>query len=109
MIADDSMDVAVGVFDDKVVLKFPHPIEHIALDGQNSIDIARAMTDAAMELRDGVKPVGDTLKAELIDRHRDTLIPRINMLLGTQRENRVITNGRLSMQIIDIVFSEIFS
>lgn len=102
-------DVGVGILNNKVVLKFHEPVEAIEFDAQNCIDIAMAMTDAAYELKNGVKPVGDTLKADLIERHRDTLIPRVNMIMNSTREKKTVTNGRLSMTIIDTVFSEIFS
>ena len=109
-------DIGVAVVNGKVVLKFfregtteSRNVQQIELDHQNAIDIARGMTDAAWELRDGVKPVGDSLKAELIERHRDTLRPRLNIMLNSTRENKTVTNGKLAMSIIDVIFSEIFS
>ena len=104
-----SVDVAVGIVKGKIILKFPSPMEHIEFDSQNAIDIARAMTDAAFEIRDGVKPVGDTLKTELIERHRDTLIPRINLMLNSLREKKKVSNGNLSMQLIGTMLSEVFT
>lgn len=73
---------------------------------QNAAEMLTAM---AFEADTQLKPVGETLKAAIVERHRDKLIPRISIMLHGARENKKLTDGQLALQIVDVVFSEIFS
>lgn len=91
-----------------VVQRFKRRMDEIRYEPENAIDVARAMTDNAFEARDGVKPVGDTLKAELIERHRKTLQTRVALILNSKREDRTVSNLKLAQQLVDVCLSEIF-
>lgn len=103
-----NVEMMVGNENGKVVVIFNEPTQRIEFDPQNCIDVARCMTDNAFEARDGVKPVGDTLKAELIERHRMTLTQRLSLMLGTMRQDRLITDGVLSQRLVEACLKEIF-
>ena len=42
-------------------------------------------------------------------KHRKRLLPRIELMLNSQRENRNVTNRALATQLVDAIFSEVFS
>ena len=92
-----------------VVLKFDRDVDYIEIEPQNALDIVEAISAAAFEARDGMKPLGPALKASLIERHRDVLIPRVSLMLGSMREDKLKSNGDIALRVIDSVFSEIFS
>ena len=41
-------------------------------------------------------------KAALVDKHRSVLIPRLNVIFNSLRENKTVTNEQLARQIIDV-------
>jgi hypothetical protein len=108
-VSQNPVNVAVGKEDGKVILKFDRDVNHIEMDPQNALDITEAIATAAFECRDGVKPVGPALKAELIEKNRDELIPRITLMLAGMRGNKKMTDGSVAVAIIDTVFSKVFS
>jgi len=91
-----------------VIQRFKHPVEEVVYEPQNAIDVARAITDAAFEARDGMKPVGDTLKAELVERHRFTLTNRLALMLGTLRRDNKKTDGQVAQAMVEACLKEIF-
>lgn len=105
---DGNAEMVIGVEDRKVVLRFKEPQQYVIFDPPNVIDVARALTDAAYEADSGLKPVGDTLKAELVERHRMKLTHRLSLMLNTLRGDKTVTNGRLAQQMIEACFREIF-
>lgn len=94
--------------DKQVHILFNRPTEFIAFDAKNAVDVAMAMTDCAFEADVGLKPVGDTLKQELVDRDRATLLRRITLVLGSIRKNDKKTDAQVAQEIVDIVSNEIF-
>lgn len=102
------VEMVIGHEGGKVFQRFKKRMEVVLYDPENAIDVARAITDHAFECRDGVKPVGDTLKAELIERHRKTLTTRISLILNSTRENRTVSNLKLAQQLVEICLAEIF-
>lgn len=105
---DGKVEMVIGHEDGKVFQRFKKRMEVILYEPQNAIDVARAITDHAFEARDGVKPVGDTLKAELVERHRRTLTTRLGVIMNSQRDNKVVSNAKLAQQLVDVVLHEIF-
>lgn len=103
-----NVEMAVGQDKGNVILKFKDPVDLVEFEPQNAIDVAMAMTDAAFECRDGVKPAGDTLKAELIERHRMTLTNRFAMMIGTMRGDIKRTNGKIAQELVEAALKEIF-
>ncbi len=91
-----------------MILKFDRDVGHIEVEPQNMLDMAECMVAAAFEARDGIKPVGKALKASLIEKHRDVLIPRLALMLRGMREDKLKTDGYIALRIMDIVCNEIF-
>ena len=102
------VEMAIGPDSGKVILKFKAPVDLVEFEPQNALDIAEALSKAAFESRDGVKPVGDTLKAEIVERHRKTLYNRLAVVLNSTRENKTISNLNLARQLADICLKEVF-
>jgi len=107
-VSQKSVQVAVKGEDGKVILKFDRDINYLEMEPQNTFDIAEAMCSAAFECRDGVKPVGTALKAELVERHRMRLTQRLSLVMNGSRENRTISNAKLAQQLVDICLAEVF-
>jgi len=105
---DGNIEMIIAPEDGQVVMRFKEPVEFVVFDPQNMIDIATALTDAAFEARDGLKPVGDTLKAELIERHRMTLTHRFSRMIATMREDKKVSTGKLAQELVDASLKEIF-
>ena len=102
------VEMIVGQDKGKVILKLKKPVDLIEFEPQNAIDVAMAMTDAAFECRDGVKPAGDTLKAELVERHRMTLTNRFALMIKTMRLNNRLTDGKMAQELVETALKEVF-
>jgi hypothetical protein len=100
--------MVVGKDKGHVILKFKDPVDLVEFEPQNAIDVAMAMTDSAFECRDGVKPAGDTLKAELIERHRVTLTNRFAMMIRTMRLDKKRSDWQVAKELVDKALGEIF-
>lgn len=103
-------EVEMVIFHDggKVHQKFKRRMELVIYDAANAIDVARAMTDAAHEAETGLKPVGDTLKASLVEQHRFKLTQRVALMLGTMRQDTRLTDGTIAQRIVEVCLKEIF-
>lgn len=104
----ESIDIAVGTLNDKVVLKFPHAIEYVELDAQNCMDISEAMASAAFEIKHGLPAAGPALKAELVEKHRMQLTQVIAFNLNSTREDKTISNGRLAQDVVETCLKAVF-
>lgn len=104
----NSVEMHLGIEKGKVVMRFESPQQFIVFDPLNVQMIALRLTDLAFEADTGLKPVGDTLKADLIQRHRETLTSRLNLILSSKRDNKHISNGQLANLLVDVCLSEIF-
>lgn len=104
----ENVEMIVGQENGKVFLRFQRPMEVVIFDPQNMIDVATAMTDAAFEARDGIKPVGDTLKSELIERHRITLTHRFAHMISAMRGDKKRSDGQMAKELIEAALKEIF-
>ena len=82
--------------------------DHFMLPPQDAINVAEVLTQMAFEVDTGLKPVGPALKASLVQKHRDILIPRIATMLGSLRENRLLSNGDVALKLMDAVCNEVF-
>lgn len=105
---EENVEMIVGQENGKVFLRFRRPMDVVVFDPQNMIDVAMAMTDAAFEARDGVKPVGDTLKAELVERHRVKLTNRFAMMIKTMREDKKRSHAQMAKELVEVALKEIF-
>jgi hypothetical protein len=102
-----SIEMAIGLEQGKIHIEFFEPQKFVDLDPENAVAIACHITDLAFEANTGLKPVGDTLKAELIERHRMTLTTRLAHILGTLRRSEM-TDGKLAQTLVERVLQEIF-
>jgi hypothetical protein len=105
---DGSVQMVIRLEDSKVVQRFERPMLFVKYDPRNAVDIAKALTGLAFEADTGLKPVGETLKADLVQKHRDVLIPRISLMLNSLREDKLKSNGQIALSIMDAVCGEVF-
>ncbi len=106
--------------DGKVVLLFsrrhetsgdfvPEKTDHFMTDPAGALAMAECISTMAFEADTGLKPVSDTLKASLVQRHREKLLPRMELIIRSLRENKLASHQQLAGQLLDTVFSEVFS
>jgi len=103
------VSVAIKADGGKVIIKLDREVSYIEIDPDNMLDMVEAMTAAAFEADTTLKPVGDTLKASLIKKHMDILLPRVTLLIGDMRNDIKKSNKQMARTIMDVSFSEIFS
>lgn len=114
------IDMQVVARDKAVVLLFsripsdsttpvPAFTDNMRMDPETAMLAAQMITDMAFEADESIKPVGNALKASLVEKHRSVLIPRITTMLGSLREKKTLTNEQLAVQIMDRFCSEVFS
>ena len=107
MIGHEGGQVAVA-FSRTPEFNAPVAIDRWIMDPVECLEITEAMATAAFEARDGVKPVSSALKAELVEKHRMKLTARVAVMLGTLREDKTRSNGRVAQDVVDACLLEIF-
>jgi len=116
---NENIDMQVVARDRAVTLLFsrrpddngdpaPAAVDHMTMDPETALLAAQMITDLAFEADSSIKPVGPALKANLIEKHRAVLIPRITTVMNSLRTKRTVTNQQLAVQLMDIVCSEVF-
>ena len=102
--------------DGKVMLLFskrvdgelkPAQTDHLMLDPEAAVYAAELLTSVAFEADTNLKPVGDTLKASLVDKHRKKLKGVFETVLRTGINHKVGL-GKLATQLLDEMCKEIF-
>lgn len=81
--------------------------DHLILDPAKALDAAEILTGMAFEADTGLKPVGATLKASLVDKHRKMLKPIIETVLRT-KINAKRPLEEMSVAVLDEMCKEIF-
>lgn len=109
MFSQENVSVAVKCNGPLVVMAFDRDIGFLELQPDQAVSIAEAITASAFEADTSLKPVGDTLKAAMVEKHRDKLVPRISLMLGSMRDKKKLSNGQIAVMITDAVCSEVFS
>ena len=79
------------------------------LSASDALQFSTLLADLAFEAETGLKAAGPALKAELMDRHRTTLINRLSVMLNSMREKKTTTNRGLAKQMVDAMMAEVFS
>ena len=87
----------------------PAMTDNMVLDPATAMVCAQTLVDMAFEADSSIKPIGPALKASMIEKHRSVLIPRIASMMNTLRENKLVSNDQLAVQIMDRVCAEVFS
>lgn len=109
MTKQKSVSVAIKADGGVVVLKFDRDVSYLELEPNNCLNITEAMAAAAFECQnDGIKPVGSALKADLVQRHREILVPRIALMLTGMRQDRLKTDGYIAEQLVSTMLAEVF-
>lgn len=98
----------VSTFDRKVIQHFPHPLEWIALEGEEAIALGMCLMDRAYEARPDLKPVDNNKKHEFIERHRKTLTRRLEVILNSTREKKTTSNAKLAKELVEVMLREVF-
>jgi len=128
---DKPLSVAVTVHDRQAVLHLSQPREYIALSGsepvhvaaklmtaavdadasqgQHTVDMCLAIIDAVYEANPLMKGAGWTAKQEMLDRHRRTLIKRLEVVLNSTREKKKVGNARLAQELVEICLKEVMA
>jgi hypothetical protein len=114
----DNREMQIAARDGKIVLLFsrvkpngdkvPAKLENFDFPVSQAAKMAQLIVDLAFEEDSSLKPVGDVLKAELVERHRTTLTARLALMLGTLREDREKTNGQVAKLLVDAMLKEVF-
>ena len=113
--SDDSVDVAIGVFDGKVIAQWKDATTEIVFDPKNAYMIGIALSKAAMEAHRGNSSdskdleflAGElaTQKVKITDARRDLLIGKVATILKTFAEQGR-TPGYCAMHAVDTVLAD---
>ena len=87
----------------------PAETDNLQLDPPAALAMAELLTDMAFEADDGLKPVGPALKANLVDKHRRKLLPRLTLIIKSRREVSTVSHHDLARLLLDAVFNEVFT
>lgn len=79
------------------------------LSASDALAMSTLLADLAFEAETSLKPAGDVVKSELMDRHRVKLIDRLSVVLNSMREKKTTSNRGLAKQMVEIMMSEVFS
>lgn len=104
---EGSVEMVLDIRDGMVVQEFQRPMKRVIYEPRNIIAVATKMTDLAFEADTKLKPVGDSLKAELVERHRVTLINRLALVLKDKRMTKM-NDRALSRMLVEIMLREVF-
>jgi len=108
IVSASNVEMALYNEDGFVIQRFKQPMIEVKYSPENAIAIARAITDNAFVARDGVKPLGDTLKSELIEQHRIKLTQRFTLMLASLRLNKNKSDGQVALALVEAALKEIF-
>jgi hypothetical protein len=81
---------------------------NMLLSAGDALTMSSLIADLALQEDTGLR-IPEAMKAELVQRHRKTLMDRITVVLNSQREKKTISNRSLAMQLVDIMSKEVFS
>lgn len=115
---DPTRDVQTQVVhrDGKVVMLFskrvdgqlvPSAADHLMLDPDAALYAAELLSAMAFEADTNLKPVGDTLKASLIEKHRRKLKGVFETVLRSGINKRLGV-GKMATQLLDEMCKEVF-
>jgi hypothetical protein len=114
-IGDGKTEVAVGDENRKVVLRFPKPVNYIAMDPENALAICGAMMKSALYCKTGRMPRSQTVeqlmgdlrgqfKKDITKEHREVLIKRCLMMMDSLERQKKPPLYRAEA-IVDILLS----
>lgn len=110
----DSVAVAIGVFDGKVIAKWHAPVDQITFDPKNAYTVGLALSKAALEAHRGSSVNGDAdfvagqlteQRITITDAQRDLLIGKVATMLKTFIDQGKWP-GYIAMHAVDLVLSD---
>lgn len=104
----NDIEMVLYIDGESIVQRFNRSLSEVRYDPENLLVVVEEMAKLAFEAKEGLKPVGSALKAELVEKHREKLIPRLAVMLGSMRENKKYSNGQIAVALMDAVCREIF-
>lgn len=87
----------------------PAYTRNFLLSASDALAFSTLLADLAFEVETSLKPAGDVVKAELMERHRVKLIDRLSVVLNSTREKKTTNNRTLAKQLVGIMMAEVFS
>lgn len=107
--SDNKPTMSVSVYDGKVVQHFPHALEWLALEADESVRLGYTLIERGWEARPELKPLDDNKKHDLVERHRRTLTKRLEVVLNSLREKKTMSNRTVAKQLVQLMLNEVFS
>lgn len=89
--------------------KRPAFTSNFLLSASDALAMSTLLADLAFEAETSLKPAGDVVKAELMERHRVKLVDRLAVVFNSTRERKTTSNRQLAKQVVDICMAEVFS
>jgi hypothetical protein len=87
----------------------PAYTSNFLMSASDALVCSTMLADMAFEVETSLKPMGNTVKAELMNRHRAKLIDRLQVMLNSLRERKTTNNRNLAKQLVDEMMHEVFS
>lgn len=116
-VKNNNLEMQIAARDGKIVLLFSRrkpngdtvksKTDNFDFPASEAQRMAQLITDLAFEIDTSLKPVGETLKAELIERHRVTLTQRLALVLATVRPDSKKSDGQIAKECVDIMLREV--
>jgi hypothetical protein len=113
------IEMAVAARDGQIHLLFnekdatgevrPAYTPNFLMSASDALVFSTLLADLAFEVETSLKPAGDVVKAELIERHRTKLINRLTVVLNSTREKKTTSNRGLAKQMAEILLKEVFT
>ena len=110
-----SVDVAVGVFEGKVVARWQEPVTEITFDPQNAYTVAHALANAAVEAYLGKKKNAHDIqvvdgqlaqiKMVVTDMQRDMMVATVASIIKTFVDQKK-SPAYIAMHCVDAVLRE---
>lgn len=94
---------------DQAGQRVPAYTPNFLMSAGDALAFSTLLADLAFEAETSLKPAGDVVKSELMDRHRVKLIDRLTVVMNSIRERKTTSNRNLAKQLVDIMLSEVFS
>lgn len=98
-----NVEMVIDIADGRVIQKFRQPMDYVAFDPPNAVQIAEAIKTAAEKIDPTLKPsILLATPADILERHRDTLAQRFAVMLNSMREQKRISNGKLALEMAEV-------
>ena len=110
----DSVQVAIGILDGKVIAKWHAPVSEIAFDPQNAYSVGMALSRAALEAHQGKATGKETefiagelaqVKVKVTDAQRMAMVMSVSTIVRTLMDQKR-TAGYIAQCAVDAVLQE---